>query len=101
PPPPTAATAPGTPPTPKTRPPRPLLRNERQTASPRTNSEHAGTISLTFRGCRASPDVMKPRIQCVLTPWNPGSMASAGVRRRPDSHDQLRLTGYAVLAVLM
>jgi len=27
--------------------------------------------------------------------------ASAGVRQRPDPHDQLRLTGYAVLTVLM
>ncbi len=29
---------------------------------------HADTISLTVRVRRASPNAMKPRIHCVLTP---------------------------------
>jgi hypothetical protein len=34
---------------------------------PETDSGHAGTISLTVLVCRASRNVMKPRIQCVPT----------------------------------
>jgi len=35
------------------------------------------------RGCRASWNAMKPRIQCVPTPWNPGSRASGRRVARP------------------
>jgi hypothetical protein len=38
--------------------------------------DNTGTISITIRAGRADSNAMKPRIQCVLTPWNPGSMAS-------------------------
>ena len=72
---------------------------------PKPDSGHTGTVSTTVRMHRGqlerheTPDpvrsnAVESRIQCVRP-------ASAGVRRRPDSHDQLRLTGYAVLAVLM
>jgi hypothetical protein len=35
-----------------------------------------GIISIAIRVRRASSNGMKPRIQCVLTPWNAGFMAS-------------------------
>jgi len=35
-----------------------------------------GTISITVRLRRTSWNPMKPRIQCVLTHWNPGFIAS-------------------------
>jgi hypothetical protein len=44
---------------------------------------------------------MEPGMQCVLTQWNPDPLRPAGVRERTDPHDQLKLTGYAVLVVLM
>ena len=58
---------------------------------PETDSGPTGTISLTVRVRRASPNVLKPRIQCVLTPWNPGFSTfsrrpppgPAGARRAP------------------
>jgi len=65
------------------------------------DSGHTGTISITIRVRRASLSVMKPRIQCVLTQWNPGFIASGGVRRRSYGHDQRRLTRPTVLVVLM
>jgi hypothetical protein len=37
---------------------------------------HTGTISITIRARRASWNAMKPRIQCVLTQWKPGFIAS-------------------------
>jgi len=37
---------------------------------------HTGTISITIRMRRASWNAMKPRIQCVLTQWKPGFIAS-------------------------
>ena len=37
---------------------------------------HTGTISIIIRVRRASMNVMKPRIQCVLTQWKPGFIAS-------------------------
>ena len=40
------------------------------------DSGHADTISLTVRVHRADWNAMKPRIQCVLTHWKPGFMAS-------------------------
>jgi hypothetical protein len=40
------------------------------------NSGHIGTISIMLRACRASLNAMNPWIQCVLTPWKPGSTAS-------------------------
>jgi len=41
----------------------------RRVARPRKpDSSHAGTISLTIRVRRASWNVLKPRIQGVLTP---------------------------------
>jgi hypothetical protein len=42
---------------------------------PKPDSSHTGTVSLTVRVRRASWNVMKPRIQCVLTQWNPGFTA--------------------------
>jgi hypothetical protein len=39
------------------------------------DSGNTGIISITLRVRRASSNVMKPQIQCVLTPWNPGFMA--------------------------
>jgi len=45
------------------------------------DSGHAGTISTTFRVRRPSWNAMKPRIQCVRTPWIRGS--SAPDARRP------------------
>jgi len=36
---------------------------------------HSGTISITVRVRAASWNAMKPRIQCVVTQWNPGSSA--------------------------
>jgi len=40
------------------------------------DSNHTGTISTTVRVRRAGQNAMKPRIQRVLTPWNPGFSAS-------------------------
>jgi len=40
----------------------------RAARSRKPDSGHAGTISLTVRVHRASWNVMKPRIQCVLMP---------------------------------
>src|SRR5262249_46581865 len=40
------------------------------------NSDHADTISITVRRRGARRNVMKPRIQCVLAQWIPGSSAS-------------------------
>jgi hypothetical protein len=40
------------------------------------DSGHIGTVSLTDRVRRASRNAMKPRIQCVLTQWNPGFTTS-------------------------
>ena len=48
---------------------------------------------------RASWNVMKPRIQCVLTPWV--NVRFQCVRRRTDLNDQLKLTGNPVLVMLM
>jgi hypothetical protein len=39
------------------------------------DSGHTGTISIAIRVRPASWDVMKPRIQCVLTQWKPGFIA--------------------------
>src|SRR6476619_2606417 len=47
---------------------------------PEPDSGHAGTISITADMRRASWNAMKPRIQRVLTPWNPGSSASGAGR---------------------
>jgi hypothetical protein len=44
--------------------------------SQKTDSGHIGTISITIRVRRTSRNVMKPRIQCVLTQWKPGFIAS-------------------------
>jgi hypothetical protein len=44
--------------------------------SQKPNSGHAGTISITIHTRRTSGNVMKPRIQCVLTQWNPDFIAS-------------------------
>jgi hypothetical protein len=44
------------------------------------DSGHTGTISITVRMRRTSQNVMKPRIQCVVTPWIRGFIAS-GSRR--------------------
>jgi hypothetical protein len=44
--------------------------------SPKPDSCHTDTISTTLRARRASWNAMKPRIQCVLTQWNPGFTAS-------------------------
>jgi hypothetical protein len=41
------------------------------------NSGNADTISITVRMRRASRNVMKPRIQRVLTHWIPGFSASS------------------------
>jgi hypothetical protein len=41
---------------------------------------------------------MKPQAQGVLTPWNPGFMASGS---EADLHDQRKPTGNPVLVVLM
>jgi len=40
------------------------------------DSGNTYTISITIRARGASWNGMKRRIQGVLTPWNPGSMAS-------------------------
>lgn len=53
-----------------------LLGYGRATHSRKPYSSHTGTVSTTIRVRRASWNVMKPRIQGVLTPWNPGSRAS-------------------------
>ena len=54
-----------------------------QAARPRKpDSGHADTISTTVRLRRTNWNAMKPRIQRVLTQWNPGSIAS-GRRRQP------------------
>jgi len=44
--------------------------------STKPDSGHTGTISIATGVRRANWNAMKPRIQCVLTPWNPGFMAS-------------------------
>jgi hypothetical protein len=41
------------------------------------DSGHTDTISITVLVGRTRWNAMKPRIQCVLTPWKPGSSASA------------------------
>jgi len=43
---------------------------------PKPDSGHTGTVSTTVRMHRASWNAMKPRIQCVLTPWMSDFMAS-------------------------
>ena len=45
------------------------------------HSSHTGTISITVRVRRAGQNAMKPRIQGVLTPWNPGFSASGRADR--------------------
>ena len=40
----------------------------RATHSRKPYSDHTGTVSITIRVRRASWNVMKPPIQCVLTP---------------------------------
>ena len=47
-------------------------------AVPACPARLAGPINLTVWVGRASQNVMKPRIQCVLAQWNPGSSASGG-----------------------
>jgi hypothetical protein len=37
------------------------------------DSGHTGTTSITLRVRQANLNVMKLRIQCVLTQWKPGS----------------------------
>jgi hypothetical protein len=66
--------------------------------SQKTDSGHIGTFSITFRVRRTSRNVMKPRIQCVLTPVEARFHC---VRQRTDRHDQHKLTGTTVLVVLM
>jgi hypothetical protein len=51
-------------------------RRARALRSWKPDSGHADTISLTIHLRRASRNVMKPRIQCVLTHWIPGFIAS-------------------------
>jgi hypothetical protein len=43
---------------------------------PKTDSGHADTIGTTVRMRRIRVNAMKPRIQCVLTQWISGFMAS-------------------------
>ena len=40
------------------------------------DSGHTGTTSITLRVRQANLNVMKLRIQCVLTQWKPGFIAS-------------------------
>ena len=65
--------------------------------SRKSDSGHAGTISITVRACRTRRNVMKPGIQCALTQWIPGSMP---VRHQADLQNQHQLIGNAVLMVL-
>jgi hypothetical protein len=44
---------------------------------------------------------MKPRIQALQRSETPDPVRPAGVRRQADRHDQLKLTGTAVLVVLI
>jgi hypothetical protein len=44
---------------------------------------------------------MKPRIQCVVTQWIPGFIASGRRRQQADRHDQRKVTGTTVLVLLM
>ena len=43
--------------------------------SRKPDSGHIGTVSLTDRRRWAGQNAMKPRIQCVVTQWNPGFTA--------------------------
>jgi hypothetical protein len=53
----------------------------RAARSRKPDSGHTGTISITIRVRRVSMNAMKPRIQCVLTQWKPGFIASGSVQR--------------------
>src|SRR5262249_20803262 len=44
----------------------------------KTDSGHTSTASITFWVRQTSWNVMKPGIQCVLTRWNPGFIATGG-----------------------
>jgi len=54
---------------------------------------------------RASWNVMKPRIQCVLAQWIPGFRASGrrpgGVQQQANRHDSHKLAGNTVLVMLV
>jgi hypothetical protein len=52
-----------------------LVGRGRAPRSRKPDSDHIGTVSLTVRVRRAWRNAMKPRIQCVLTQWNPGFTA--------------------------
>jgi hypothetical protein len=52
---------------------------------PEPDSGHAGTISTTVEVRRTSRNAMKPRIQCVLTQWKPGFIASGNAAGEADA----------------
>ena len=70
----------------------------RAARSRKPDSGHAGTISITIRVRRVGWNAMKPRIQGVLTHWNPGSTASGS---GPIFMININLTGTTVLGVLI
>ena len=51
-------------------------RRARAAWSRKPDSGHVSTISITTAVRRAIWNAMKPRIQCVLTQWKPGFIAS-------------------------
>src|SRR6185295_9631974 len=51
-------------------------------SSPEPHSGHVGTISTTMEVRWTSRNAMKPRIQCVLTQWKPGFIASGNASGR-------------------
>ena len=60
--------------------------------APKPDSAHAGTISLTIRVRQARWNAMKPRIQCALTQWKPGSMTSVRRPARTEAQDSFSNT---------
>ena len=53
-------------------------------------SRHSGTVSITVRVHRVSWNAMKPRFECVLTQWKPGSSAPG---KRPAGAREASVSG--------
>jgi hypothetical protein len=70
-----------------------LIGHGRMARSRKPDSGPTGTLSLTTRRRRASWNLMKPRIQRVLTQWNPGSSAFGGAFQRSETPDPVRSAG--------